>query len=600
MKPDCTITTADRETRRLNAESYLNRNCGPLTESQSPSRPDVRGSRVRPSRKIWAPLAAVLSASALLTASTDADGSSFELVDSTIPQMKSAMNSGLITSEMLVNMYFARINAYDKAGPKLNSYLSTNENAVVTAQLLDAFRSGKKPSAELLQAFGLTQKEFEETKKSINLKGPLYGIPMLLKDNVNTVDMPTTAGSVALAGSIPADDAFITKKLRAAGAIILGKGTMTEYANFLTSGMPAGYSSLGGYGFNPYYPVAQPGGDGRPILSPSGSSSGPGIAAAANLAAVCIGTETSGSIIGPATAEGLVGIKPTVGLVSRSGIVPISADQDTAGPLARTVQDAAIVLGVIAGYDPNDPATAACLIKGNSFSDYTKFLNNKALKGARIAVSQTSSAFISNAIVILQKEGADVVVIPRLTNVVTPSILNYGFKRDLNAYLAQLPAAWPRRTLADIIDFNNNTPGALKYGQTLATASQALDISPGSADTATYQSNLVAGYAESRGILDAVYNGPDGVRGTKDDFDALLNPGAGTPARAGYPSVTVSGGFLPGTTNIVNPQPSDLQFSGPAFSEPKLISLAYAFEQATKLRQPPASTPPLPSDLVHR
>jgi amidase len=549
---------------------------------------------------MWASLAAAFSASALLAVSMDADGSSFELVDATIPQMKSAMNSGLITSEMLVDMYFARINAYDKAGPKLNCYLSTNENAGLAAQLLDAFHGNGKPSANLLQSLGFTQKDFEDARKSVNPNGALFGIPMLLKDNVNTADMPTTAGSVALAGSIPAEDAFITKKLRAAGAVILGKGTMTEFANFLTSGMPAGYSSLGGYGFNPYYPIPLPGGDGRPLLSPSGSSSGPGIAAAANLAAVCIGTETSGSIIGPATAEGLVGIKPTVGLVSRSGIVPISADQDTAGPLARTVQDAAIVLGVIAGFDPNDPATAACLTKGNAFSDYTIFLNKRALIGARIAVPQSSSATVSNAMVILQREGADVVVIPRLTNVLTPSILNYGFKRDLNAYLAQLPAAWPRRTLADIIDFNNNTPGALKYGQTLALASQALDISPGSADTATYQSNLVAGLQESRGILDSVLNGPDGIRGTADDFDAILNAGAGTPARAGYPSVTVSIGFLRATTNIVNPQPTDVQFTGSAFSEPKLIALAYAFEQATKLRQPPASTPPLLSDFVHR
>ena len=551
-------------------------------------------------RKLGASLATVLSASGLLGAAVNANGSSFELMESTIPEMKSAMSSKLITSEMLVNMYFARINAYDKVGPKLNCYLTTNENAVVTAQLLDAFRSEKAPDTNLLQIWGYTLKQFENARRSVNTRAPLYGIPIMLKDNINTVDMPTTAGSVALAGSIPAEDAFITQKLREAGAVILGKGTLTEYANFLTSGMPAGYSSLGGYGFNPYYPVPQPGGDGRPQLSPSGSSSGPAIAAAANLSAVCIGTETSGSILSPATAEGIVGIKPTVGLVSRSGIVPISADQDTAGPLARTVRDAAIVLGVIAGYDPNDPATAACLVKGNAFSDYTRFLNKNALKGSRIAVPQTSSAIISNAVLILQREGAHVEMIPRLANVQTPSILNYGFKRDLNAYLAQLPAAWPRRTLADIIAFNSGTPGAIKYGQTLAIASQALDISPGSADTATYQSNLVAGFQESRGILDTVYNGPDGVRGTKDDFDALLNPGAGTPARAGYPSVAVPGGFTPGTTNIVNPQPTDIVFSGRAFSEPKLIALAYAFEQATKLRQPPASTPPLISDLVHR
>ena len=207
---------------------------------------------------------------------------------------------------------------------------------------------------------------------------------MILKDNIDTHDMPTTAGSVAFAGSFPHSDAFIASKLRDAGAIILGKATMTEFANFLTNGMPAGYSSLGGYGFNPYDPrpdprtaldaLLRPFNDGRPALTPGGSSSGPGIAVAANLAAVGIGTETSGSILSPGTANGLVGIKPTVGLVSRDGIIPITADQDTAGPLARTVTDAAIVLGVIAGFDPNDPATAACLTPGNCFSDYTQFL----------------------------------------------------------------------------------------------------------------------------------------------------------------------------------------------------------------------------------
>jgi amidase len=200
------------------------------------------------------------------------------------------------------------------------------------------------------------------------------------------------------------------------------------------------------------------------------------------------------SSLSPANAEGIVGIKPTVGLVSRSGIIPITADQGTAGPLTRTVRDAAIVLGVIAGYDPNDPATKACLTNGNAYSDYTQFLDKDALKGARIAVPQSTSLIVSNAILILQYEGAYVQVIPPLANVTAPGVLPYGFKRDLNAYLAQLPAAWPRRTLADIIAFNNVTPGALKYGQTLALASQALDISPGSADTATYQTNVLAGW----------------------------------------------------------------------------------------------------------
>src|SRR5205814_991130 len=224
----------------------------------------------------------------------------------------------------------------------------------------------------------------------------LTGNTMNLKDNVDTKDMPTTAGSVAMAGSIPTSDAFITKKLRDAGAIILGKATMTEYANFLTNGMPAGYSSLGGYGYNAYDPrqdprkeldaLGRPFNDGRPALTTGGSSSGPGIAVSANLAAIGVGTETSGSILSPGTANMLVGIKPTVGLISRDGIIPIVADQDTAGPLARTVRDAAILLGVMAGFDANDPATEACLVPGNCLSDYTRFLDPHALNGARIAV----------------------------------------------------------------------------------------------------------------------------------------------------------------------------------------------------------------------
>src|SRR5438132_2492290 len=216
--------------------------------------------------------------------------------------------------------------------------------------------------------------------------GPRFVITVLIKVYINTAGMPTTAGSVALEGSTPPADAFLTAKLREAGAIILGKATLTEFANFIAIGMPAGYSSLGQYGFNPYDPRPLPGGDGRPVLTPGGSSSGPGIAVAANLAAIGVGTETSGSILSPGTANMLVGIKPTVGLISRDGIIPITADQDTAGPLARTVRDAAILLGVMAGIDRNDPATAACLTPGNCFNDYTQFLDAHALVHARIAV----------------------------------------------------------------------------------------------------------------------------------------------------------------------------------------------------------------------
>jgi amidase len=498
----------------------------------------------------------------------------FDLVEATIPDMLKAMQTGVLTSEKLVRMYLARIDAYDNNGPMLNSYLTINGNAVEQARELDRRRHHGKE------------------------RKPLYGIPILLKDNVDTADMPTTAGSMALAGSIPFYDAFITTKLREAGAVILGKATLTEFANFLTNGMPGGYSGLGGYGFNPYDPRPLPGGDGRPVLSPSGSSSGSGIAPAANLIAAAIGTETSGSILGPGGANGIVGIKPTVGLVSRSGIIPITADQDTAGPMARTVRDAAIVLGVIAGFDPADFATSACLTRGRCFKDYTKFLDRKALRGARIAAPPTTSPIVLNAIDVLRSEGAYVEMIPALAGVGVPSILGYGFKRDLNAYLAGLPPEAPVHSLAEVIAANLVTSGAIKYGQTQAINSQAIDIGPGSAATATYLTNYANGLASSRAILDGVYNGPDGVAGTSDDFDALLNPGAGTPARAGYPSIVVPGGFLPPADAVVNDRPSGITFSGPAWSEPRLIALGYAFEQATKYRRPPASTPPLPSDSV--
>src|SRR5213594_3958410 len=268
-----------------------------------------------------------------------------QLVEASVLELQLALRVHLITSEQLVQMYLNRIAAYDKAGPNLNSFIHINENALDDARARDRDRHR-----------GLAH-------------GPLFGIPVLLKDNINTEHMPTTAGSVALEGSIPPSDAFITQKLREAGAIILGKATLTEFANFIAIGMPSGYSSLGGYGLNPYDPRPLPGGDGRPVLTPGGSSSGPGIAVSANLVAVAVGTETSGSILSPGTANADVGIKPTLGLVSRHGILPITADQDTAGPLARTVSDAAILLGVIAGFDPDDPATAACLEKRDDDQD---------------------------------------------------------------------------------------------------------------------------------------------------------------------------------------------------------------------------------------
>jgi len=471
---------------------------------------------------------------------------------------------------------------------------------------------------------------------------PLRGIPMILKDNIDTRDMPTTAGSLALEGSFPRSDAFITRKLRDAGAIILGKATMTEFANFLTNGMPAGYSSLGGYGFNPYDPrpdprpdldgLGRPFNDGRPALTTGGSSSGPGVAVAANLAAVGIGTETSGSILSPGTANMLVGIKPTVGLISRDGIIPIVADQDIAGPLARTVTDAAIVLGVLAGFDPADPSTAACLTPGNCHRDYTRFLDRNALKGARIAVPPFPANRMdikTNAIAVLRAEGATVVEIAepaaQLPGCVSrppaanfppaqgcSTVLNYGFKRDLNQYIADhVRRSFPIHSLQDVVKFNAaHMPAATKYDQDLAVFSQMFDITAGSPDTLRYQADRAEDILRSRGAIAAMLNGPDGVAGTADDFDAFLASGnnrAGTPAKAGYPSIVVPGGFF---ENVVTPPfpagfnakpgPAGVTFSGRAFSEPRLIALAYAFEQATHHRVPPPSAPPLPTDRVVR
>jgi amidase len=505
-----------------------------------------------------------------------------QLVEATVDEMHYAIQTGLVTIEQLTQMYLGRIFAYDDIGPGVNAFLHVNPSAAAQAGELDALR---RPG---------------------RLPGALYGIPVLLKDNIDTADMPTTAGSVALNGSFPPDDAFITRKLREAGAIIIGKATLTEFANFIALGMPTGYSSLGLFGFNPYDPRPLPGGDGRPVLQTGGSSSGSAIGVNASLTALAVGTETSGSILSPASANGVVGIKPTVGLVSRDGIIPITADQDTAGPIARTVRDAARLLGVLAGHDPNDPATEACLSPGTCFSDYTQFLDKKALRGARIAVPPFpgSRADIMNAaIAVLREQGADVQTIPALasqlgTCVTVPApagcstVLLYGQKRDLNAYLADTPGA-PVQTLTDIIAFNAAHVPPMKYGQAIFEAADMLDTTPGSADTLRYLSDLAEDRARSRGALDAIYA----------EFDAILasaNSFAGTPAKAGYPSITVPGGFLPPTGAIENPFPSGVTFSGPAFSEPRLIALAYAFEQATRHRRPPASTPPLATDTVVR
>ncbi len=429
---------------------------------------------------------------------------------------------------------------------------------------------------------------------------------MLLKDNIDTADMPTTAGSVALAGSIPPDDAFITQKLRAAGAIIIGKATLTEFANFIALAMPTGYSSLGLFGFNPYDPRPLPGGDGRPVLQTGGSSSGSGIAVNANLAALAIGTETSGSILSPASANGVVGIKPTVGLVSRDGIIPITADQDTAGPIARTVRDAALLLGVIAGFDPNDAATAACLTPGNCFDDYTQFLDKKALRGVRIAVPpfpNNRAAIMNAAIAVLREQGAVVDTIPALA----PQ-LGICVSYPAPAGLFHRAAVWAEARLECVSggDAGRTATHARGDHRVQQYARSANEVRAGDLRSGATARHVARqrGYAALpqrsrrrpgavRGALDAIYSEYDAILASANSF-------AATPAKAGYPSITVPGGFLPPDNVVVNPFPSGVTFSGPAFSEPRLIALAYAFEQATLHRRPPASTPALPTDVVRR
>ena len=598
------------------------------------------------------------------------DHHDFQVVEATIADIQQAFRAGDLSPEDLVQIYLARIAKFDQArgqplnkgaGPQpLNSFMHVNERA------LDAARSG-------------------DGGDSGEHGRPLFGIPVILKDNIATEDMPTTAGSVALGGSRPRKDATIAGKIRRAGGIVLGKGTLTEFANFIALGMPTGFSSQlrfqlfqaggdlskVGFGFNSYDPridprTTPPLNDGRPVLATGGSSSGPGIAVGANLATVGVGTETSGSILSPSGQNSLVGIKPTLGLVSRHGIVPITADQDTAGPIARTVTDAAKLLGVLAGFDQKDPATAACLKQGNCFSDYTRFLDRNALKGAHIAVPKhpywvefglgaARTQLMNDAIATMTSLGAtfeeceipsqkilnnygtcvteDDVKARRATPAGTiPScstVLMFGFKRDLNSYLADkdfgpgVSASSPAipvrtvHTLGDVVSFNDAHPEvAEKYGQAIAAGSDKLDTAPGSIDSRDYEADRALDLKLTRTCgLDVLYTGvlPKECAGLVSDqgscagkkFDAVLFPanfGANPPARAGYPSVIVPGGFFPnpasGSINAADPNfhpkdsPFGVTFSGPAFSEPKLIGYAFALEQATKSvaghhREPP-------------
>lgn len=520
--------------------------------------------------------------------------------NATIGELRQALAAGDTTSAGLAQAYLTRIAAYDRAGPRLNAVREINPDALTIAAHSDAREPAKRR--------------------------PLEGIPILIKDNIATADAQhTTAGSLALEGSRAKDDATVVKLLRQAGAVILGKANLTEFANIIAIDMPAGYSSLGGQVRNPYAPDLDD--KGVPIVPPGGSSSGSAVAVAAGLAAAAIGTETSGSLLSPASQNGVVTVKPTVGLISRAGIVPIAHSQDTAGPLARTVEDAALLLNVLAVADPLDPATAEL----RRPADYTSFLDRDGLKGTRIGVPsdpsdpandfyygplpQRAAAVMREAIAVLEREGATVVraniptegwiggpgtemaIFNRNPESATknqparrPIVFVYELKHDLNLYLRDWAAASGIGSLAEIVAFNNgHADRALRFGQDIFLAAEA---TRGDLSELEYISARQMDLRASRTLgLDAYM---DAHR-----LDAVLFPaatGAAIAARAGYPSIQVPAGFVSGMRDKETPDyPYGAAFTGRAWSEPTLLRIAYAFEQATQARRPPPGLPTLDS-----
>ncbi|MGH7712396.1 MAG: amidase family protein [Gemmatimonadaceae bacterium] len=548
----------------------------------------------------------------------------FSVVETSIADLRRALEQKRTTSREIVLRYLTRIALYED---RLNAVIAVNPNALAIADSLDRERAQGR------------------------IRGPLHGIAVALKDNIHTTDMPTTGGALAFANLVPPYEATLTKNLKDAGAIILAKAQLTELANWVASGMPGNYNALAGYGMNPWDPRRDPREntfDGRPVLGTGGSSSGVGTNV--SFWAGNVGTETSGSILSPSNQNMLVGIKPTVGRISRYGVIPITADQDTPGPMTRTVSDAAIMLGAMEGAqpDPNDSATTKCPPAAGR--DYTKFLNPRGLTGARVGIpraffyertgpparggstprgglNDAQKKLMDEVIAVLKQQGAVIVDPANIPSVVDTNAANnflnwnpcsgldnakgrdadcsiafkYGMKRDFNAWLKSLGEQVPVKTLTELRRWNiaHQRAGAIKYGQAQLDISDEMDVQ---ADRSRYEAD------RRKDILLSATNGIDAAL-KANQLDALLFPGvssANIGARPGYPTVTVPYGFVPnappqgGAPGAAaaaafppgfdpKPSPYNVSFTGTACSEPKLIELAYAFEQATKKR----SAPPL-------
>jgi amidase len=524
-------------------------------------------------------LAAAMSVAPLLSAcaTVGALAPITNVEEMSIAEIQAAMKAGRLDAESLVKMYLARIETIDRNGPTLRSVQEINPDAIPIARALD------------------------EERKAGRLRGPLHGIPVLLKDNIATADkMETTAGTLALVGARPREDSTIAQRLRQAGAIILGKASMSEWAYFKSTPGSSGWSARSGQARNPY----------ALNRTPCGSSSGSAIAVAASLVTVSIGTETDGSIICPAGVNGVVGIKPTVGLTSRAGVIPISVTQDTIGPFGRTVADAAAVLGALVGVDQRDPATQASF--GKEQTDYAKYLELNGLRGARLGVpregyfgySPKADALVNQAIETLRQGGAtivDPVKIPNFDRAALTSaelvVLLYEFKAGVNAYLASVAPGAQVRTLDDVIEFNKrNTRENMPYfGQELLVRAQAKgDLTEAEYLEALEKCRRLAGKEGMDAIMDELsldaLIAPTTTPAWPVDLvngDQFRGSSAKSAALVGYPLVSVPAGFAQGL-------PVGITFMGRAWSEPTLIKLAYAYEQASKARRPPqynAATP---------